>query len=152
MVRLNSAPQPARRRPNRFKRRRQLLCRDALCAARCYYEVEVEGNRVEIALAYRRIDRKSLSKLSAFGENDMSWCLSRSNVYSFSHNSNSMTLQAEPVHRKVGVYLQHREGLLSFYEVADRMKLLHRVRASFTEPLYPGFWLGENCRIKICDF
>lgn len=132
-------------------RRRQLLCRDVLCAARCYYEVEVEGDRVEIALAYRGIDRKSVGKLSAFGENDKSWCLSRSNVYSFSHNSSSMRLQARPVHKKVGVYLQLREGLLSFYEVADGMKLLHRVRASFTEPLYPGFWLGENCRIRICD-
>ncbi|XP_075893223.1 uncharacterized protein LOC142895810 isoform X2 [Nelusetta ayraudi] len=151
VVRLQSGTPPARRRPNRFMRRRQLLCRDALCAARCYYEVEVEGDRVEIALAYRGIDRKSLGKLSAFGENDKSWCLSRSSVYSFSHNSNSRTLQAEPVHQKVGVYLQHREGLLSFYEVADGMRLLHRVRVSFTQPLYPGFWLGENCRIRICD-
>lgn len=150
-VRLQSNSQPTHRHPGRFMRRRQLLCREALRAARCYYEVEVEGDDAEIALAYSGMDRKSFSKLSAFGGNDKSWSLDRSKFYSVSHGDASVRLVLRPAHKKVGVYLQLREGLLSFYEVAGAMTLLHRVEASFTEPLYPGFWLGEKCCIRICD-
>lgn len=150
-VRLHGGTRPAHRHPDRFMRRKQLLCRQALRAPRCYYEVEVEGDHAEIALAYRGIDRKSLSVLSAFGGSDRSWSLDRSKFYSVSHGGASVRLGARPAHKKIGVYLQLREGLLSFYEVADGMMLLYRVEASFTEPLYPGFWLGEKCCIRICD-
>ncbi|KAK2862145.1 hypothetical protein Q5P01_001678 [Channa striata] len=50
------------RYPERFMYRRQVLCREGLQAERCYYEVEVEGDKVEIALAYKTIDRKSRSE------------------------------------------------------------------------------------------
>lgn len=142
---------PAVRCPQRFIHRRQLLCRQALQAARCYYEVEVQGDKAEIALTYKGIDRKSLSRLSAFGGNDKSWSLDRSNYYSVSHRGVSEQLRTPPAHQIIGVYLQFREGLLSFYEVSDTMMLLYKGEARFTEPLYPGFWLGEKCRIRICD-
>ncbi|KAL0984040.1 hypothetical protein UPYG_G00136290 [Umbra pygmaea] len=40
---------------------------------------------------------------------------------------------------RVGVYLDHRAGTLSFYSVSKTMTLLHRVQTTFTQPLYPGF-------------
>lgn len=113
--------------------------------------MEVEGDHAEIALAYQGIDRKSLSKLSAFGGSNKSWSLDCSKFYSVSHDGNSVQLGARPACQRIGVYLQLQEGLLSFYEVADDMTLLYRVEASFVEPLYPGFWLGEKCCIRICD-
>ncbi|RVE73486.1 hypothetical protein OJAV_G00050000, partial [Oryzias javanicus] len=142
---------PAPGDPQRFARRRQVLCREGLQAEQCYYEVEVKGEKAEIALTYRRIDRKSFSKLSAFGANDFSWSLDRSSTYSVSHASQSVQLTAAPSHCRVGVHLKLKEGALLFYEVHDSMKLLYKVEAVFTEPLYAGFWLGEKCRIKICD-
>lgn len=131
--------------------RRQLLCREGLQAERCYYEIEVEGEKAEIALAYKRIDRKSRTELSAFGGNANSWSLDRSARYSVSHRSHSIQLTKAPSHHRIGVYLEFRKGTLSFYEVSDRMMFLYKVEAVFTEPLYPGFWLGEKCCIRICE-
>ncbi|XP_028262959.1 tripartite motif-containing protein 16-like protein [Parambassis ranga] len=137
--------------PQRFLHRRQVLCREALQAERCYYEVEVEGDKAEIALAYKGINRKSLTKSSAFGGNAESWSLDRFTYYSVSHKDASIQLSTPPSHHRIGVYLQFKEGTLSFYEVSDTMKILYKMEAKFTEPLFPGFWLGDKCCIRICD-
>ncbi|XP_071350374.1 tripartite motif-containing protein 16-like protein [Trachinotus anak] len=142
---------PAPRYTQRFSHRRQVLCREGLQAERCYYEIEVEGNKAEIALAYKGIDRKSRTPLSAFGGNKKSWSLDRSKHYSVSHRGDSVQLTATPSHHRIGIYLKFKEGTLSFYEVSDSMNFLYMVETTFTEPLYPGFWLGEKCCIRICD-
>ncbi|XP_074490975.1 tripartite motif-containing protein 16-like protein [Sebastes fasciatus] len=142
---------PAVRYPERFSHRRQLLCREGLQAERCYYEIEVEGDKAEIALAYKGIDRRSRTKLSAFGGNANSWSLDRSTSYSVSHRADSIQLTTYPCNHRLGIYLKCKEGTLSFYEVSDSMTFLYKVEAEFTEPLYPGFWLGDKCCIRICD-
>lgn len=141
---------PGVQHPERFTHRLQVLCREAL-QGNCYYEVEVEGDKAEIALAYKGIDRKSRTKRSAFGANANSWSLDCSKNYSVSHESKSVLLSTPPSHHRIGVYLQFQKGTLSFYEVPGTMKFLYKVEGSFREPLYPGFWLGENCCIRICD-
>lgn len=148
---LHKSKLPAIRSPERFTQRRQVLCREGLQAERCYYEIEVKGGKAEIALAYKGINRKSFTKMSAFGANENSWSLDCSTNYSVSHKGDSVQLKTSPSHHRVGVYLKVKEGTLSFYEVSDSMKFLHKVEAEFTEPLYPGFWLGEKCCIRICD-
>lgn len=142
---------PASLHPGRFIHRYQLLCREGLQAERCYYEVELEGDKAEIALAYKGIDRKSSMKKSAFGANENSWSLDVSQSYSVSHRLNSVELTQERRGKKIGVYLKFKEGTLSFYEVSDSMKFLYKVETQFTEPLYPGFWLDNKCSIRICD-
>ncbi|TRY92182.1 hypothetical protein DNTS_014322 [Danionella cerebrum] len=52
---------------------------------------------------------------------------------------------------RIGVYVDRGAGILSFYSVSHTMSLIHSIRTSFTEPLYPGFWLGRSSRVKICD-
>ncbi|XP_010787655.1 E3 ubiquitin/ISG15 ligase TRIM25-like [Notothenia coriiceps] len=42
----------------------------------------------------------------------------------------------------VGVYLDHRAGVLSFYSVSETMTLLHRVQTTFTQPLHAGLYLN----------
>ncbi|KAJ8278253.1 hypothetical protein GJAV_G00085600 [Gymnothorax javanicus] len=53
--------------------------------------------------------------------------------------------------KKIGVYLDHKAGTLSFCSVSDTMTLLHRVQTTFTQPLYPGFWVGLGSSVKLCD-
>lgn len=142
---------PAFRYPEMFVYRHQVLCREGLQAERCYYEVEVKGDKAEIALAYRGMDRRSNTSKSGFGANANSWSLDLSKFYSVSHRSESIRLTQLPSGEKIGVYLKFKEGTLSFYEVSDSMRFLYKIEAKFTEPLYPGFWLGEKCCIRICD-
>ncbi|XP_035633625.1 tripartite motif-containing protein 16-like protein [Oncorhynchus keta] len=154
MVRWDAKKQkePVQPHSERFNYRRQVLCKKGLEAERCYWEVEVVGNKAEIALAYWGIDRKSVSKRSAFGASDQSWSLDRSKGYSVCHNSEGVALCATPSQCRLGVYLQFKEGTITFYEVSDKMELLYRTKKfTFTEPLYPGFWLGEESCITLCN-
>ncbi len=53
--------------------------------------------------------------------------------------------------RRIGVYVDHSAGTLSFYSVSDTMSLIHTVQTTFTQPLYPGFniiYLGSS--VKLC--
>ncbi|XP_062399633.1 tripartite motif-containing protein 16-like [Sardina pilchardus] len=123
--------------PDRFQHVCQVLCTESV-SGRCYWEVEWSGRGIAIAVSYKGIDRGGYD--GDFGRNNLSWCLER-NVYDFSfwHN-NEQTPLSTTCSFKIGVYVDHRIGSLSFYSVSDdAMTLLHRVQTTFTEPLYPGF-------------
>lgn len=61
-----------------------------------------------------------------------------------------MTIAA-PCCSRIGVYLDFRGGTLSFYNVSDAMVLLHKVKATFNQPVYPGFWVGLGSSLKLCS-
>uniref|UniRef100_A0A671U8N4 Tripartite motif-containing protein 16-like n=1 Tax=Sparus aurata TaxID=8175 RepID=A0A671U8N4_SPAAU len=114
----------------------QVLSRESL-TGRCYWEVEWRG-AVSVAVAYKNISRAGYSHECVFGFNDKSWMLNCStNSYNFYHNK-VQTLVSGPQSSRVGVYLDHSAGILSFYSVSDTMTLLHRVQTTFTQPLYAG--------------
>ncbi|KAI2647042.1 Tripartite motif-containing protein 16 [Labeo rohita] len=52
--------------------------------------------------------------------------------------------------RRIGVYVDHSAGILSFYSVSDTMTLIHRVQTTFTQPLYPGFGITQGSSMKLC--
>ncbi|KAL3988931.1 hypothetical protein ACER0C_013249 [Sarotherodon galilaeus] len=125
--------------PDRFSVYEQVLSRESL-TGRCYWEVEWRG-RVYVAVAYKNISRKGLGKECWFGGNDKSWSLyCDNNSYTFLYNK-IQTRISGPRSSRVGVYLDHRAGILSFYSVSETMTLLHRVQTTFTQPLYAGLWV-----------
>ncbi|KAI4895354.1 hypothetical protein NFI96_029419, partial [Prochilodus magdalenae] len=125
--------------PERFDRLQQVLCRESL-TGRCYWEVEFSRNDVEIAVSYKDISRKGGCSESRFGSNDQSWNLIRSgSSFSFRHNNIQTKLPVKSSSSRIGVYVDHGAGILSFYSVSDTVTLLHRVHTTFTQPLYPGF-------------
>uniref|UniRef100_A0A3B4HBN6 B30.2/SPRY domain-containing protein n=1 Tax=Pundamilia nyererei TaxID=303518 RepID=A0A3B4HBN6_9CICH len=128
--------------PNRFRYCYQVLGRERL-TGRCYWEVERKG-RVYVAVAYKNISRAGCGKVCGFGRNDKSWALDCSkNSYTFWHNNIETPVSGHGSSR-VGVYLDHRAGILSFYKVSETMTLLHRVQTTFTQPLYAGLWFYNN--------
>ncbi|XP_029530466.1 tripartite motif-containing protein 16-like isoform X2 [Oncorhynchus nerka] len=140
-------------RPDRFTQLCQVLCREGL-SGRCYWEVEWSGWKIYAGVSYKDISRSGPVDDCQFGHNDKSWSLECcSNGYFFRHN-NVKTEVARPQSSRVGVYLDHQAGTLSFYSVSDKMTLLHRVQTKFTQPLYPGFWLhcfkttAELCELE----
>ncbi|XP_047225403.1 tripartite motif-containing protein 16-like [Girardinichthys multiradiatus] len=125
--------------PDRFTDWFQVLSRESL-TGRCYWEVEWRG-LVYVAVAYKNISRAGSGNECRFGYNDKSWSLDCSEEgYKFGHNK-IWTSISGPGSSRVGVYLDHRAGLLSFYSVSETMTLLHRVQNTFTQPLHAGFWV-----------
>ncbi|XP_042251889.1 tripartite motif-containing protein 16-like [Thunnus maccoyii] len=133
--------------PDRFIDWFQVLCRESL-TGRCYWEVKSHG-QVFVAVAYKNISRTGYE--SIFGQNDHSWAIQCSDdSYEFRHNKIRTSISG-PQSSRVGVYLDHRAGLLSFYSVSETMTLLHRVQTTFTQPLCPGLGLyGDRASAEIC--
>ncbi|XP_022617443.1 tripartite motif-containing protein 16-like [Seriola dumerili] len=132
----------------------QVLSKETL-TGRCYWEVEWRGGGVHVAVAYKNISRTRSSSESGFGRNDKSWVLScYEDSYTFFYNKINTPVSG-PRSFRVGVYLDHRAGVLSFYSVSETMTLLHRVQTTFTQPLYAGVRLNWNngdtaklCKLK----
>ncbi|XP_074544490.1 tripartite motif-containing protein 16-like [Halichoeres trimaculatus] len=134
-------PQSYPHHPDRFTDWCQVLSRESL-TGRCYWEVEKRGDRVIIAVSYKNISRAGSLDECFFGANGKSWALiCDNNSFYFIHN-NVSTPVSGPQSSRVGVYLDHRAGILSFYSVSETMTLLHRVQTTFTQPLHAGLWIG----------
>ncbi|XP_033991947.1 tripartite motif-containing protein 16-like [Trematomus bernacchii] len=121
----------------------QVLSKEGL-TGRCYWEVEWRGG-LSIAVSYKNPS----SEECRFGYNDKSWALEcDKNNYKFWHNGVKTPLSGHWCNR-IGVYLDHDAGILSFYCIMDdTMTLLHRIQTTFTEPLNAGLWIyvfpGKN--------
>ncbi|XP_053533285.1 tripartite motif-containing protein 16 [Ictalurus punctatus] len=137
--------------PERFDSWWQVLSKESVCG-RCYWEVDRSGDGVSISVSYKGIGRKGRGNECEFGRNNQSWSLWFSSSLSFLHN-NIKTVLRVPSSSRIGVYVDHSAGTLSFYSVSDTMKLLHRVRTTFTQPLYAGFWLDwlYDSTVRLCD-
>ncbi|XP_055059617.2 E3 ubiquitin/ISG15 ligase TRIM25-like [Misgurnus anguillicaudatus] len=138
--------------PDRFDGCPQVLCRESLCG-RGYWEIEWSGDDgVFISVSYESISRKGVGDECGFGYNDQSWSLicSRS-ACSFWHNKINTNLPVVSSSCRIGVYVNHSAGILSFYSVSDTMTLIHRVNTTFTKPLYPGFGLRQRSTVKLCQ-
>ncbi|XP_026057385.1 tripartite motif-containing protein 16-like [Carassius auratus] len=135
--------------PERFECFPQVLCRERVCG-RCYWEIEWSGD-VRISVSYKSISRKELSIKCQLGLNRQSWSLFCSPYsYTFMHHNKKSELPVKSTSRRIGVFVDDREGILSFYSVSDTMSLIYTDETGSTEPLYPGFWVGFGSSVKLC--
>ncbi|KAK3506778.1 hypothetical protein QTP70_027702 [Hemibagrus guttatus] len=139
--------------PERFDSYAQVLSKESLCG-RCYWEVEWKSeDKVFVSVSYKEINRKGWGNDCMFGHNNQSWSLMcSSSTLSFWHNNSEAVLDV-PSSSRIGVYVDHSAGTLSFYSVSsDTMKLLHRFHTTFTKPLYTGFWIWDfGSTVRLCD-
>ncbi|XP_007544302.2 tripartite motif-containing protein 16-like [Poecilia formosa] len=123
--------------PDRFTVSFQVLSTESL-TGRCYWEVEM-GGRGFVAVSY-----KNISKKESFGFNDVSWSLFYTKDGCIRCHNKVKTQVPGPVSSRIGVYLDHRAGILSFYSVSETMTLIYRVQTRFTQPLHAGVWLYDK--------
>lgn len=139
--------------PERFGSWAQVLSKEDL-SGRCYWEVEWAGNGgIAIGVAYKGVARHGGGTEGKLGYNSKSWSLDLSEgLCTFQHNKTRVDLPT-PISPRIGVYLDHKAGTLAFYCVSprgDTMTLLHRAQTTFSQPLYPGFWVGQGSTLKLC--
>ncbi|XP_043112278.1 E3 ubiquitin/ISG15 ligase TRIM25-like [Puntigrus tetrazona] len=127
----------------------QVLCNERI-SGRSYFEVQWSGAGCSIAFSYDQISEGGGSFI--FGFNNRSWkCDFPAAILNVWHeNQQTKTCLVS----KIGVFLDQKAGTLSFYNVTDKLTLLHRIQTTFTQPLYPGFsfdnW-GDYSSVEICD-
>uniref|UniRef100_A0A671SE45 Tripartite motif-containing protein 16-like n=1 Tax=Sinocyclocheilus anshuiensis TaxID=1608454 RepID=A0A671SE45_9TELE len=140
--------------PDRFDSWAEALCRESV-TGRCYWEVEWSGDGtsgVDIAVTYKSIKRKGGGSECAAGRNDKSWNLYCTPTFcSFWHNNIETVLPVTHVSSRIGVFVDHSAGTLSFYSVSDTMSLIHRVQTTFTQPLYAVFGFDRQAVVKLCQ-
>uniref|UniRef100_A0A674B740 B box-type domain-containing protein n=1 Tax=Salmo trutta TaxID=8032 RepID=A0A674B740_SALTR len=119
--------------PDRCTLYPQVLCREGLCREGLLLGGRVEWVGGKIVVSYKGTSRGGFDEW--FIISNQAWCLMCS-VFgcSFYHNSKRTDISV-PCFIRVGVYLDHRAGTVSFYSVSDTMTLLHRVQTTFTPPL-----------------
>ncbi|XP_049321181.1 tripartite motif-containing protein 16-like isoform X1 [Astyanax mexicanus] len=146
--------------PERFDYRTQVMSKESVCG-RAYWEVNWSGKSAgSSSVSYKGISRKGGDE-SMFGRNDQSWSLEHSYVYydsfssyyraSFWHNNIETKLPFKSSSYRVGVYVDHSAGTLSFYNISNTVTLIHTVQTTFTQPLYAGFRFGSGSSVKLCD-
>ncbi|XP_036798407.1 stonustoxin subunit beta-like [Oncorhynchus mykiss] len=148
--------QPYPDHPERFEGWGQVLCKEGL-TGRCYWEVEWSGRRADIGVTYKGINRKGRGwgDDCGLGYNDKSWSLFCSDNRYYARHNNNRTLIDVPSSssHRVGVYLDWPAGTLSFYRASsDTLTHLITFTSTFTEPLYPGFWVwGVGDSVSLCQ-
>uniref|UniRef100_A0A3Q1FJ23 B30.2/SPRY domain-containing protein n=1 Tax=Acanthochromis polyacanthus TaxID=80966 RepID=A0A3Q1FJ23_9TELE len=101
--------------PDRFTFVFQVLGKDSLIG-RCYWEVEWRGGGgVDVAIANNRISRAGSSRECGFGLNENSWALRCHTSNSKFRHKNTGTCVSCPLSSRIGVYLDHSAGILSFH-------------------------------------
>ncbi|KAG2460018.1 STXB protein, partial [Polypterus senegalus] len=135
--------------PDRFDVWLEVLCRETLSEACCYWEVEWRGEEIDIGVTYKGITRKGNGDESSLGHNDKSWNLCCTHSGYTAWHKNKKTQISALCTPRIGVYLDWPAGSLSFYSISHKMTLLHKFNACF-EPLYPEFGFEWNFSVTIC--
>uniref|UniRef100_A0A3B3XN53 RING-type domain-containing protein n=1 Tax=Poecilia mexicana TaxID=48701 RepID=A0A3B3XN53_9TELE len=95
----------------------------------------------------QQIRSQQETEVKEFGQNDKSWCLYCDLICNVFYHNNVVTQLPGSDFSRIGVYLDHRAGVLCFYNVSGSMTLIHRVQTRFTQPLYAGvtpLWFGDT--------
>ncbi|CAL8261906.1 unnamed protein product [Arctogadus glacialis] len=152
--RVWGAEPPRPLHPDRFLSCPQVLGREGLLGS-AYWEVACQGG-VDVGVAYRSISRMGEAASCLIGHNRASWSLECSDwglvashagrrVGAGPCDSAPRRMGVGPrdsAPRRVGVFLDWPGGALSFYFLsADCRTRLHTFHCSFTQPLFPAFWL-----------
>ncbi|XP_070704744.1 E3 ubiquitin-protein ligase TRIM16-like [Pempheris klunzingeri] len=130
--------------PGRFEYWRQAMTSESLYLGRHYIEAELSGEGAHVGVTYKSIDRKGEQSTSCITGSNFSWCVGRDSRGFFAwHAGVEMPLEVTEITR-VGLYVDFNRGSVSFYDVSDPMRLLHKYTADFTEPLYVITWLSKK--------
>ncbi|KAM3921599.1 tripartite motif-containing protein 75-like [Leptodactylus fuscus] len=144
----------AQKRPDGPKRfnSRQVFSTCSFSSGRHYWEVDVsQADRWIIGVAGGSLERKVVGNDSYIGYNKNSWGLMLCEGLRVRHNNFQKVLVSDSPVQVVGIYLDYEAGRLSFYQLCDPVRHLYTFSDSFSEPLYPAFYVYEDCAIRLID-
>ncbi|NWI97409.1 TRI65 protein, partial [Pitta sordida] len=130
----------------------QVLCMQSYDSGHHYWEVKISSHAVILGVTYRGLPRERQHGHSFnIGLDSSSWGLQvREDCYLAWHKGQAEKIREE-LYKNLGVSLDYGKGLLSFYGLGERTRLIHSFHDVFTEPLYPVFWLCEGRVVTLCQ-
>ena len=111
---------------------------------RHYIEAELSGEGAHVGVTYKSIDRKGEHSTCSITGNDFSWCIGRNSRGFFAWHAGLETALEVTNIRRIGLYVDFPQGFVSFFDVTGPMRLLHKYKADFIEPLYVIVWLSKK--------
>ncbi|XP_036610260.1 E3 ubiquitin/ISG15 ligase TRIM25 isoform X2 [Trichosurus vulpecula] len=145
-----SATQSYPPHPKRFTYCSQVLGLQGYKSGVHYWEVELQKNTFcGIGICYGSMDRQGSD--SRLGRNRSSWCVEWFNTkISTWHNDVEKNLPLTKATR-IGVLLNYDDGFVIFFAITDKVNLIYKYKAEFSEALYPAFWLfSSGTTLSIC--
>ncbi|KAM3609212.1 uncharacterized protein V6R79_011062 [Siganus canaliculatus] len=153
-VTYSDVQQAYREHEARFSSFPQVLACCVLEHGRYYWEVNVsvEDGRWKVGLCEAQTERKGQKDASRLGFNSSSWCLAcdKRRVEAL-HNKVSVPVDADGL-KRVGVFLDFEEGVLSFFNVTPggSLALIHSYKHKFTGRLHPALSVSKT-HLTICN-
>ena len=133
----------------------KVLCKEGIEGWRGYWEVEYDG-WVVLGLALESSGRKIKDGPCGLGENETSWGAGwAGSNYHVWHNGENVVIQ-ENLCNTMGIYLDQPAGIIKFFlveanaEGTKEVKLLHQFKTTFSQKVFPGFWVGRQSSCTIC--
>uniref|UniRef100_A0A8D0L4H6 RING-type E3 ubiquitin transferase n=1 Tax=Sphenodon punctatus TaxID=8508 RepID=A0A8D0L4H6_SPHPU len=148
---VSETPQNYGIHPRRFNYCSQVLGYQCFKQGTHYWEVDLEHhNFCGIGICYGSMERQGAD--SRLGRNSSSWCIEWFNAkISAWHNDVEKRLPNTKATR-VGVLLSYEGGFVIFFGLAEKMNVIYKFRAQFTEALYPAFWLfSSGTTLSVCQ-
>uniref|UniRef100_A0A671KJ76 B30.2/SPRY domain-containing protein n=1 Tax=Sinocyclocheilus anshuiensis TaxID=1608454 RepID=A0A671KJ76_9TELE len=126
-------------KPERFDTCTCVLGKEGFSSGRFYFEVQVKGKTDwDLGVARESINRKGEITLSPSNGYWTVWLRNGDEYKALSGPSVSLSLRVKP--KRVGVFVDYEEGLVSFYDVESSSHIYSFTAQSFTEKkLYPLF-------------
>ena len=121
--------------PQRFNAGPCVLGKEGFAAGRFYYEVQVSQKKCwDIGVVRESINRKGQIKCST---KDGCWIVMMRGIEYFAIGSSGVRLSLKKNPQKVGVFVDHEAGLVSFYDADSWYHIQSFTGVSFTEKLFP---------------
>ncbi|XP_076123042.1 tripartite motif-containing protein 16 [Alosa pseudoharengus] len=138
-------------RPERYEHSPQVLCKEGIQGWRGYWEVEYDG-WVVVGAALESSGRKAKDGPCGLGENEASWGAGwAGSCYHVWHNGDNVVIQGN-FSNTMGIYVDQPAGIIMFFLVEPsaeaeghkEVQLLHKFKSTFSEKVFPGFWVGRQ--------
>ncbi|XP_019934418.1 E3 ubiquitin-protein ligase TRIM39-like [Paralichthys olivaceus] len=127
--------------PKRFDLVFSVLGKERLCSIRCYYEVQVK-DKTQWMLG---VVNHSINRMEEPIPENGYWTICLRKGSEFTANANpAVNLPLRETLQKIGVFVDYKEGEVSFYDVDARVNIFSFTGCNFTEKLFPFFGPGPQ--------
>ncbi|XP_068560209.1 E3 ubiquitin-protein ligase TRIM21-like [Cebidichthys violaceus] len=124
--------------PERFDSCVSVLAKQSFSSGRFYYEVQVKGKTGwYLGVIRESINRKGVITPTPQNGYWTIWLINENKYFALTVPPVRLSLKSQP--QKVGVFVDHEEGLVSFYDVKSAALIYSFTGCCFTEKLYPFF-------------